>query len=142
MRKGIFIKEENVKFIVKEEERKVICILDKTAHDALRIINHMSNIYMANFNKNRMMPDKFVGIATCALEDTWDEKTGKAVAFNKVCEKYYKSLFKRLNTYVQDIDYELNKAINEINTYGARVGRILDAKKEHLDKILEVEEKN
>jgi len=142
MRKGIFIKEENVKFIVKEEERKVICILDKTTYDALRIINHMSNIYMANFNKDRMMPDKFVGIATCAPEDTWDEKIGKAVAFNKVCEKYYKSLFKRLNTYILDVDYELNKSINEMNIYGERVGKMLDAKKEHLNKILGVEEKN
>lgn len=142
MRKGIFIKEENVRFIVREEERKVICILDKTAHDAQKIINRMSNIYITNFDTGRIMPNKFIGIATCAPEDVWDEKIGKAIAFNKVCEKYYKSLFKRLNTYVQTIDYELNKSIDEINTYGARVGRVLDAKKEHLNKILGVEEES
>ena len=142
MRKGIFIKEENVRFIVREEERKIICILDKTAHDAQKIINRMSNIYMTNFNSDRIMPNKFVGIATCAPEDAWDEKIGKAVAFNKVCEKYYKSLFKRLDTYVLTVDYELDKVINEINTYGARVSRVLDAKKEYLNKILGVEEES
>ena len=40
------------------------------------------------------------------------------------------------------VDYELDKVINEINTYGARVSRVLDAKKEYLNKILGVEEES
>ncbi len=142
MRKGIFINEKDVKFIVKEEERKVLCILNETASDALDIIDHMSYICIGTSNKSYIMPNKFVGIATCAPEDTWDEKVGRVIAFNKVCEKYYKSLFKRLNTYVLDADYELNRSINEMNIYGDRVGKMLDTEKNYLNKLIGVEEES
>ena len=142
MRKGTFINEKDVKFIVKEEERKVLCILNETALDALDIIDHMSHFFLEIGDKSYIMPNKFVGIATCAPDDTWDEKVGRVIAFNKVCEKYYKSLFKRLNTYVQDADYELNRSINEFNTYGERVGKMLDTEKNYLNKLIGVEEKS
>ena len=41
-----------------------------------------------------------------------------------------------------DVDYHLNQSINEINTYGARVAKILDTKKAYLDRVTGVEEKS
>lgn len=38
-----------------------------------------------------MMPNKFVGIAKCAPEDTWDEHTGRMIAFDRAKFKYDKA---------------------------------------------------
>jgi len=131
MRYKFNIQPENCKYIVDENKRKVICIIENTrntfisfaAHNFVIDVDYMdwSAVSHRSLSKQLEMPNRFWGIATCDENDTWDEETGKLVAFSKAKDKLNKSFFKRANLYVFTIDKYLNDAVDMLNRLGTKL---------------------
>ena len=149
----INITKDNARFIVNEDARKVVCIIDHTSHlflhyaeKNLRILpdcdggwgaGHTSRLY-----PKLKMPDKFVGIATCDPNDEFSVETGKLIAFSRAKDKIHNSFFKRANTYINTIDDWLSQAVESINRYGDKITINTDRRHQKIvDLIGEPEEK-
>ena len=142
----INITKDKARFIVNEDARKVVCIIDRTsdlfldyADQNLKIVPYCDNIWWSG-NSSRLyhklkMPNKFIGIASCNPEDEFSVETGKLIAFSRAKDKIHNSFFKRANTYVNTIDGWLTDAVESINSYGAKIE--LNTKRRH-DKIASI----
>ena len=121
----INIKPKYCKFIVNEQKRKVICILDETTHlvfDFLGADCFDFPFRLTNEEYNELkMPNRFVGVATCASEDKWDEELGKAIAFSKLKYKVNASIFKRGDKLIETLDKKIDKIIKQFNDYGEKI---------------------
>lgn len=135
MKNTFSVRPADCRFIVNEESRKVICILENTKLLFVHFIDDNSNIpakinSIANLFSNTpashlyqklMMPDKFVGIATCSADDEWNEEIGRQIAFSRLKYKVNKSFFKRANTYFTTLDKWLDDATEIINELGMKL---------------------
>lgn len=134
----INIKPENCKFVINPEERKVVCIYEGTAYDAIDYItDHISNIVMLTSKTQRLqMPGRFVGIATCSEGDNWNEEFGRKVAFTKMRKKYYTSFFKRLNFFIDYVDKHIATFVEDTNKFGDKVGYNIANETEYIENYL------
>lgn len=127
----INITKDKAQFIVNEDARKVVCIIDHTSHlfldyaeKNLKIRPNCDNIWDGNGPRlypKLKMPNKFVGIASCNPEDEFSVETGKLIAFTRAKDKIQNSFFKRANLYINTIDSWLNQAMDSINSYGKKL---------------------
>lgn len=127
----INITKDKAQFIVNEDARKVVCIIEHTrdlflnyANNNLRILPDCDALWGGNGSRlypKLKMPDKFVGIASCNPEDEFSIETGKLIAFSRAKDKIQTSFFKRANLYVNTIDNWLNQAMESINSYGQKL---------------------
>ena len=141
----INITKNKARFVVNEEARKVVCIIEHTSYlfidyadKNLKIKPDCDNIWGGKSSRlypKLMMPNKFVGIASCNPEDEFSVETGKLIAFSRAKDKIHNSFFKRANTYVNTIDGWLTDAVESINSYGAKIE--LNTKRRH-DKIASI----
>lgn len=127
------ITPEDCRFIVNEEKRKVICLIENTENMFLTFANAnfdipydcmdsvWSNATPKHLREKLLMPNRFWGIATCDEEDEWDEEKGKLLAFSKAKFKLITSFFKRADTYVNTFDTSLNRAVDTINLLGQKL---------------------
>ena len=134
----INIKPSDCKFVVDKEKKKVVCILDETRDRLYEYLDDNRNYLsflatIADRKKVIRMPDRFVGIATCSPDDEWDETLGRKIAFYKMRNKFYHSLFKRADNFVNWIDDNLNQMVEELNGWGDKVRENLYREKEHLE---------
>ena len=85
-------KMRDAKFIYQPEKKKVICVLEDTQKDCtnffLHEFDHGEDIwtvfYSGPFAKDLLMPNLFVGIATCAEEDEVTETPGVSLQAQRV----------------------------------------------------------
>lgn len=144
--KGIRMSE--CQFHVNELERTIVCVIP-SRRDGKFTRNMVIDFIEENFmfpeidffmamepklKAKLKMPSTFIGKAVCAPGDTWDEETGKLIAFSRAKDKYYKSFFKRANLFVQTIDNKLGDIVNNFNDLGLKLEdnkKILEAKIEH-----------
>lgn len=126
----INITKDKAQFIINEDARKVVCIIDHTSHlfldyaeknlkippDCDILCGGNSRLY-----PKLKMPNKFVGIASCNPEDEFSVETGKLIAFTRAKDKIQNSFFKRANFYINTIDDWLNQAMDAINSYGEKL---------------------
>lgn len=129
----INITKDKAQFIVNEDARKVVCIIDHTSHiflnyadKNLKIRPDCDNGMIWDSKRSRLysklkMPNKFVGIASCNPEDEFSVETGKLIAFTRAKDKIQNSFFKRANLYINTIDNWLNQAMDSINSYGKKL---------------------
>lgn len=121
----INIRPRNCRFIVNEQERKVICILEDTRDLVTDFVDINSWDCPFNLSKKEYgelkMPNRFTGIATCAPEDKWDEELGKAIAFGKLKYKINASMFKRGNKLVEMLDKKVNHIVEQFDSYGQKI---------------------
>lgn len=121
----IDVQAKECKFIVKEKERKVICIIENSAYDVIHFIRKY--IWWVDddiIDKEKLtMPHTFVGVASCAKEDKWDESIGKKIAYYKAKYKYVISFFKHANALVNRIDEETAKIERAFNNYGLKMDK-------------------
>ena len=126
----INVTKDMARFIINSDKRKVVCILNNTA--PMFLFYAQENLPITTFcdtgNEetsrlyNRLlMPNKFVGIATCSTDDEFDVEKGKLVAFSRAKDKLHASFFKRANLYINSIDAMLNRSIDSINRYGEKL---------------------
>lgn len=134
------IKQTDCKFIVKPEERMVICVIDNDVSDML--LNFIQDeasfkdieIYsFHDFDQKLRMPHSFMGKAVCAPEDEWDEALGRKIAYSRAKNKLYTSFFKRANLYIQTVDKRLGNMIEKFNDFGTA----LDNNRQKLDDEIE-----
>ena len=138
----INITKDKARFIVNEDARKVVCIIDHTsnlflsyADQNLKIVPDCDHVWGGESSRlypKLKMPNKFIGIASCNPEDEFSVETGKLIAFSRAKDKIHNSFFKRANIYVNTIDGWLSDAVESINNYGAKIE--LNTKRRH-DKI-------
>ncbi len=77
------------KYYINEEKRTVVCIINSRPYDALDFVYKSGlNFNAREENRIRLLPTRFVGVAKCAPEDTYDEHIGKLIAFDRAKEKY------------------------------------------------------
>ena len=148
--KTIFeIKPENCKFIIKETERKVICIFNDTQSMFINYAEQYCPIgcycdYQAIATKTLsdklIMPKQFVGIATCSPTDQWDEKIGRTIAFSRLKDKIIASFFRRANTYFNTLDKWLDLFANQVNGLGIRLEDDTKKRHEYIEKYLPTKE--
>ena len=144
---------EDCTFYVDEEKRTIACVLEDTAD--------MFNLYVEDkllisywafktvkesnkFNAALEMPNRFVGIARCAPEDTWDKELGKKIAYLRLREKVYRSFFNKARYYIDTLDNYLERSAIEINRMGEKLDREMESRNQYIaEKLSEKEiEKN
>ena len=120
------------RYIVKEDERKVICIL--TVEDLMSVpdfsifSSDFCNLIMYYKNprvykKMKLPRREYVGVATCHNDDEWNEETGKQLAYARARYKYDDAFFKRANLMVNEMDNEVNELYTELNKYGDKLSK-------------------
>lgn len=124
------------KFHVDEKNRVVVCVIDNTKYmfhhyvDEKLFIDYRSDddaawrenhkIHSPLWNKT-LMPNRFVGVAHCAPEDTWNPKLGKLIAYQRAHKALYRSFFKRANTYMNILDSYLDRTEEMMNKFGDHI---------------------
>lgn len=133
----INVRPRDCKFIVNEQERKVICILENTENYAIDFseINSLTCPFFFNKKEYNMlkMPNRFTGIATCSAEDKWDEELGKAIAFGKLKYKVNASMFKRGDKLVEMLDKKINRIIEQFDAYGEKINANEEKRRDWVD---------
>jgi len=138
----INIKKEDCKFIVKPEDRMVICVIDG------KHVRHLFTDFVEDFDfpdlelympyplaRKLLMPSSFMGKAVCAPEDEWNEETGRKIAYFRAKHKLYTSFFKRANLYVQTIDRRINDIMNQFNDLGEALSENQDKLEQEIEKL-------
>ena len=110
-----------VKYVVVPQARLVKCILSRTSLEAIRSLDRMDCSYPYASEDNYLLPDQFVGTAHCSENDVWNPEIGKRVAYDKARAKLDRSLFKRLQHYVDEQEKTLDEAVFRINALGHKL---------------------
>ena len=142
------IKMSDCRFYVDEAARTVVCVIPNTRTMVMDFIyEHFdwADISMADSMCNHMfkeinMPYSFMGKAVCALEDEWNEETGRMIAFARAKDKCYKSFFKRANTFVQTVDKHLGDMIEMFNDFGLKLENKREALQNQIDERIGITE--
>lgn len=90
------------KYYVNEEKRTVVCVLTSSEFDVLNYIGKNHTCYFPMDEVKYIMPRKYVGIAKCSPEDTFDEHIGSVVAFDRAKFKYDKTFISTMNRFMVD----------------------------------------
>lgn len=139
-------KMRDAKFIYQPEKKKVICVLEDTQRDCTKFFlnefDHGEDIwtvfYSGHYAKDLLMPNRFVGIATCADEDEYDEQTGRLLAYQRARLKYDTSFIKTSQRFLDKRDEELNNIFEKINRFGEVMGNNMAHREELLQKRMGV----
>ena len=137
------IKKEDCKFIVKPDQRVVVCVIEGS-HIRTLLTDFVSDFYFRDLDlyvphpaaKKLEMPGSFIGKAVCAPEDEWNEETGRKIAYSRAKHKLYMSFFKRANLYVQIIDRRLNDIMTQFNELGEALSENQDKLEEEIEKLI------
>lgn len=136
MRKYKFnVKPNDCRYIINEEKRTVVCLIENTAHmftnfadnnfeipwDCVNFIWGKNNSKSKHMADKLRMPKRFWGIATCAEDDEWDVEKGKFLAFSRAKDKLNKSFFKRANFYINTFDKSIDRAVEILNNLGDKL---------------------
>lgn len=127
-----------VKYVVLPEMRMVKCFLTDTqniANDTLLDVDGdiaTSEVYHPRYK----MPNQYLGVAHCNPNDEWNPELGKQIAYDKAREKLDRSLFKRLQLYVNRCDKHYYDVVNSINVLGRRLSQSHDHRTERIETAL------
>lgn len=141
--KRINIRPEDARFYVNKEKRKITCIINVSDHfvyDFLWGFDEMDGFggfAHEVYNTNTV----FVGIATCAEGDTWNEELGKRIAFSRAKLKLFRDFFKNINKFFNVIDKNLNSLEKKCNALGEIWAHNLDYIQNEIDQSLVENEK-
>lgn len=137
---------KDCKFFVDEKKRTIVCVLENTDKLFYSFINEKLSFYSKYFfidpKKNKKffnkihMPNRFIGIAKCAPEDTWNETLGREIAYMKMREKVFNSFFNHASAYVDMIDEYINQDIFIINEFGVKLEKEFNKRKEYITKAI------
>ena len=142
------ISAEDAKFIVNEKKHTVTCVIEHTDRLFIAFVNenfHLGADCDNNFwscceraclYDKLIMPNKFVGVATCGPNDKWDEHIGRVIAFSRAKDNLLRSFFKRAQTYVSCIDGWLNEAVEIINNLGDRLAENTEKRHNYINDLL------
>ena len=88
-----------IKYFVNEEKRQVIGLLDNTRYDAINKIEKMLGDTEFCFcgGKKYLMPSEYRAVVQCDERDEFDPEIGKRIAKERILDRYYPALDKRVN---------------------------------------------
>lgn len=140
------IRKENCRFIVNEEKRTVICIIDETRALLYNFVdsdswNTQMRIGSITFEPDRkllldlMLPDKFIGKAVCSKDDKWDPEVGKLIAFDRAKNKLHSAFFKRAQLFSNEIDKSLTQLVTSFNEYGEQLSKSADKRAKKIEEL-------
>ena len=139
------IRKEDVTYVVRPEQKKVIAYLEGTQWMFTDFVNEnypSTPIFWCDepLEDKLKMPNKFIGVATCGPDDVWDENIGRLIAFDRMKDNLNKSFFKRANTFVAEMEKRLDIFCDRVNGYGMKLETNMNRRKEIINKILGEEE--
>ena len=115
------IKREDVKYFVNEEKRTVVAVLEGTECLFTDFMYENDGPLPCRdyyeLDDRYSLPNRFVGIAKCSVNDEWNEQLGKLIAFDRLKEKVNNSFIKCANKYVRDIDNNINTFFRNTKAY-------------------------
>ena len=144
--------DERVKYIVNEDKKVVVCVIEHTrelfndfCNKNFKISARTTDFWPREPHRNLFeklnMPDRFVGQAYCSVNDEWNVDTGKLIAFSRAKDNLNKSFFKRANLYVNTLDKWANEAADVLDQIGVKLSVNTEHRHNLIDSILGPEEK-
>ena len=133
------IRPEMCKFYVNREKRKVVCVLEGTeqmASDFMCDQGLNTDFMFKDWSGDLCLPNRFVGIATCAEGDTWDEEFGKQLAFHKMKVAFYTAFSNHATQYFNNIYQAIDEVIRNVNNFGDKVNANLTRSEERIEEYL------
>ena len=76
---------------------------------------------MPKLHDKLLMPNKFVGIATCSPDDEWNPEIGKLIAYHRMKTNMSKSFFKHAEIYYKLMLKKVDETVDLINVYGNKL---------------------
>ncbi len=100
--------ENNVRYYVDKNKGTVVCVLSGCKELALRraikVHRNFTDKLMVMANPYPVLiNDEFVGKAVLSAGDTWDEETGKKIAFKKARAKRADAINRALDRHIADL---------------------------------------
>lgn len=96
-----------IRYIVNEEKRTVVAVIDNCACDAWNVIRKMTTngvfAYAPLLTNKYDIDNTFVGVAKCNPEDAWDVNVGKELARKRVISKHDKAVREALMKFHKEI---------------------------------------
>lgn len=131
-------KNYEVRYIVDQEHRKIICLLSNTKYAFYDFVEERANDLILPINKRAIlyMPNTFRGVATCAPEDEWNEELGKHIAYARARYKFDVSFFRHANNFMHYFDNTLDRLSEDFNRYGVRIGNNQEYRMQRINKYL------
>lgn len=90
-----------IKYFVNEEKKQVIGLLENTRWDAVNKISKMmrdTDFCVVPSNKYQM-PNEFRTVVQCDERDPFDPEVGKKIAKQRILDRYYPALHKRVGKF-------------------------------------------
>lgn len=135
-----FLDKSRVDFIVKEDEGIVVAKFSEPESLACRILKLVGNEdagFQVSWNDVETILDRVStvrGVAKCALEDTFDVKTGKRIALSHLRFKTIRSISKLISRHIEKIHKEHNRLLamfddgmNFLDTENDRLKKIYES---------------
>ena len=99
-----------IKYFVNEDKRQVIGVLSNCRWDAIHKIEKMVADTGFCFcpSEKYMMPSEFRAVVQCDERDEFDVEVGKRIAKERILDRYYPALDKRVNKF-----FDAARAFNE-----------------------------
>ena len=77
------------KYIVKKDERVVVCVLYNCLYDPqFAFEKHAGGYILPHSYPKFSIKEKYKGVAKCAPDDEWDEAIGKRIAYERAFREY------------------------------------------------------
>lgn len=120
------VSKEDVIYIVDEKKRKVVAYVEGTKYELVNFIRENKGILPDWFDHPKLhdkllLPNKFVGIATCSPDDEWNPEIGKLIAYHRMKTNMSKSFFKHAETYYKLMLKKIDETVDLINIYGNKL---------------------
>lgn len=135
------IRKEDVTYIVRPEQKKVIAYIEGTQWMFIDFVDENypgAPIFCLDesLEDKLKMPARFVGISTCGPDDVWDENIGRLIAFDRLKNNLNKSFFKRANTFVAEMEKRLDIFCERVNSYGEKLEYNMNRRMAVIAKVL------
>lgn len=137
------VKPSDCRFVVNKDKRTVVCIYDNCEDTFINFITENCQLDLSFspwdnplLEKRIKMPNRFIGITTCSMEDEWDEEVGRLIAFSRMKDKLNRSFFKRANTFFQTVDKWLDETAMIVNEVGEKLEINQERRHKHIEKII------
>lgn len=134
------IKREDVKYFVNEEKRTVVAVLEGTECLFVDFMYENNGPLPCRdyyeLDDRYSLPNRFLGIAKCSVNDEWNEQLGKLIAFDRLKEKVNNSFVKCANKYVEDIDKSINTFCNNTQAYLNKLASNSDRRKNIINQLI------
>lgn len=140
----ISVSQNDCNYIVDKENRRIICLYRPPRNIVYTYLSvtcpYVHMLLTGKLYDQMALKSYYRGIAVCAEGDEWDEDFGKLVAFNKVREKYYNAVWRRVNHFFNWLDDSVNESARQFDYMGDKWNKSIDMTEKLIKAHFEPEE--